>query len=187
MTGIQIETDRLLLRTARPEDLDAIVSFTRINRQFFAPFEPQSKEDYFTEAFWQERVRDYQENIANDYSYHIFVFRREGHQEVIGKINFSNIVRGAMQGCHLGYALGEKQQGHGYMHEALSSAIGHMFTERNMHRIMANYMPENIRSENVLNKLGFQREGLAKDYLRLNGKWRDHILTSLVNPNWRPL
>jgi ribosomal-protein-alanine N-acetyltransferase len=53
-----------------------------------------------------------------------------------------------------------------------------------MHRIMASYMPRNARSEAVLERLGFQKEGFAKDYLLINGKWEDHNLTSLVNPDW---
>lgn len=54
-----------------------------------------------------------------------------------------------------------------------------------MHRIMAGYMPSNKRSEAVLMKMGFQREGYAKNYLLINGKWEDHNLTALINPDWR--
>ncbi len=54
-----------------------------------------------------------------------------------------------------------------------------------MHRIAASYMPHNKRSEAVLKHMGFEREGFAKDYLLINGKWEDHILTALHNPNWK--
>jgi [ribosomal protein S5]-alanine N-acetyltransferase len=37
----------------------------------------------------------------------------------------------------------------------------------------------------LLNRLGFIPEGYARNYLRINGEWRDHVLTSLTNPNWR--
>ena len=50
---------------------------------------------------------------------------------------------------------------------------------------MANYMPDNIASAQVLKKLGFVIEGTAKDYLYIDDRWEDHILTSLVNPNWK--
>jgi ribosomal-protein-alanine N-acetyltransferase len=49
---------------------------------------------------------------------------------------------------------------------------------------MANYMPTNKRSGNLLERLGFTVEGYAKDYLLINGSWRDHLLTSGTNPNW---
>lgn len=51
-----------------------------------------------------------------------------------------------------------------------------------LHRIMANYLPHNTRSGAVLSRLGFKREGYAEAYLFINGKWQDHILTPLVNP-----
>jgi ribosomal-protein-alanine N-acetyltransferase len=46
---------------------------------------------------------------------------------------------------------------------------------------MANYRPQNERSARLLERLGFTREGLAKDYLFIDGAWRDHVLTSLTN------
>ena len=53
-----------------------------------------------------------------------------------------------------------------------------------MHRIMANYMPHNMRSGNLLAKLGFEREGYARQYLQINGEWRDHVLTALTDNSW---
>jgi ribosomal-protein-alanine N-acetyltransferase len=47
---------------------------------------------------------------------------------------------------------------------------------------MANYMPENKRSARVLEKLGFEKEGMARDYLKIAGEWRDHVLTAKINP-----
>jgi len=61
----------------------------------------------------------------------------------------------------------------------------YVFQDLNFHRVMAHYMPHNQRSGNVLKRLGFVVEGYARDYLLINGKWQDHILTSLINPNWQ--
>jgi ribosomal-protein-alanine N-acetyltransferase len=49
---------------------------------------------------------------------------------------------------------------------------------------MANHLLDNPRSAKLLQRLGFVREGLAKDYLRIDGEWRDHVLNSLTNPQW---
>jgi ribosomal-protein-alanine N-acetyltransferase len=68
------------------------------------------------------------------------------------------------------------------MREALLKANAYVFDSLGLHRIMANYMPSNERSAHVLDRLGFTREGLAKDYLKIDGRWEDHILTSLINP-----
>ena len=71
------------------------------------------------------------------------------------------------------------------MTRALTLTNRCMFEQYNLHRIMANYLPENLASGRVLEKLGFVREGIAKDYLRINGVWRDHVLTSLTNDQWQ--
>lgn len=72
------------------------------------------------------------------------------------------------------------------MREALQAAIRYMFTEQKLHRIGANYRPENIRSGKLLAKLGFKIEGFSKDYLFINGAWRDHVLTSITNDAFQP-
>lgn len=104
---------------------------------------------------------------------------------IIGAVNFSNFVRGAFQGCHLGYAIDQEHEGKGLMYEALRLAIPYAFTELGMHRIMVNYLPHNARSATLLARLGFVAEGYARKYLLLGGQWQDHVLTSLVNDDWQ--
>lgn len=72
------------------------------------------------------------------------------------------------------------------MYEALQPALRYMQRQQRMHRIMANYMPHNQRSGNLLARLGFVREGYAKNYLLIDGKWQDHVLTALTNNDWTP-
>ena len=61
-----------------------------------------------------------------------------------------------------------------------------MFSDYGLHRIEANYMPRNARSARVLERCGFVREGFAEAYLEINGKWEDHVLTSLTNRDHAP-
>ncbi len=58
-----------------------------------------------------------------------------------------------------------------------------MFDEEGLHRIEANIMPKNSASMKVVKKLGFYDEGLAYQYLKINGTWEDHIHMVLLNPN----
>jgi len=103
---------------------------------------------------------------------------------MIGACNFSGIIRGAFQACYLGYHIDEAHQGKGLMQEALEAAIAYMFDTQNLHRIMANYIPGNERSARLLERLGFEREGYAKAYLNIAGRWQDHVLTARVNPRF---
>jgi ribosomal-protein-alanine N-acetyltransferase len=62
-----------------------------------------------------------------------------------------------------------------------------MFSPRvNLHRVQAAFRPENLRSGRVLERLGFRSEGVAPDYLYIDGAWRDHVVTSLRNPEFVP-
>lgn len=94
----------------------------------------------------------------------------------------SNIVRGVFQACHLGYSVAARYQGQGYMKRIVQHAIAYAFDDLRLHRIMANHMPSNTRSEGLLRSLNFEREGYAKSFICINGKWEDHVLNSLVNP-----
>ena len=102
---------------------------------------------------------------------------------IIGSIGLSNLSRGASQSCSLGYSLDESAQGQGLMHEALQAVIAEAFGPAiNLHRLQAGVQPNNPRSLAVLARLGFVDEGLARDYLYINGAWRDHRIFSLSNP-----
>ncbi len=178
-----ITTERLLLRLATKEDISKILAYYTENKTYLTPFYPLWPVDFFTQEYWHTQVENNYLEFINDLSLKLFIFPRKNSTRIIGLINFRNFVRGSAQFCYVGYNLAEAEQGKGYMTEALNAAIQYVFQELNMHRIMANYMPHNQRSGNLLKRLGFVVEGYAKEYLFINGKWQDHILTSITNPS----
>ncbi|WP_325097303.1 GNAT family N-acetyltransferase [Marinomonas spartinae] len=93
------------------------------------------------------------------------------------------MVHGPFQACSLGYSIGQQHQGKGLMTEILQASIAYMFETVGLNRVMASYMPANKASGRVLEKLGFEREGYARKYLKIAGNWEDHVLTSFINPN----
>ena len=173
-----MKTTRLFLRPAQIEDAEKLESFYQENHTHFAPWESPYKN---VAAQLYQWVCEETEGTGVRF----LLFNPE--EEVIGLCNFTQIFRGPFQACYLGYKIGERYEGQGLMFEALTQAIPYMFEQLNLHRIMANYMPSNTRSARLLERLGFKIEGLAKNYLLINGKWEDHVLTSLVNPDWKPL
>ncbi|TAF20757.1 MAG: GNAT family N-acetyltransferase [Nostocales cyanobacterium] len=181
-----ITTNRLLLRVAIPEDIPQILQYFTINKAYLTPFSPSWADGFFTAEFWEYQIEQYHREFIHDYSLRLFIYPKIKPQQIIGVVNFSSFVRGAANFCNVGYNLAEAAQGHGYMTEALKAGTEYIFEELNFHRIMANYMPHNRRSGNVLKRLSFVIEGYARDYLLINGKWEDHILTSLTNHNWKP-
>ena len=135
-----------------------------------------------TDTEVQRLYEVWQDNIHNDTEVRFFLLREE---RIIGIIGISNIVRGAFHAAYLGYNIAAAEQGKGLMTEALQEVIPFAFEALNLHRLMANYRPENLASGRVLAKLGFVKEGFAEKYLMVNGEWADHVLTALRNDNWR--
>jgi ribosomal-protein-alanine N-acetyltransferase len=103
---------------------------------------------------------------------------------LVARINFTQIARGAFHSCMLGFAADHEYEGRGLMFEALGSAIDWIFSALNLHRVQASHRPENARSERLLARLGFRPEGLAREYLFIDGAWRDHVLNARLNPRF---
>lgn len=179
-----IETDRTIIRMANDSDIEEIIKYFTDNKSHLELFEPIKPSNYYTEEYWIEEIDNRISSFVSDNSLKLFIFNKEESNSIIGTVNFNNFVRGSFQACYLGYSLAEIMQGKGYINEALKSAINYLFSELNFHRIMANYMPHNRKSAKVLKRIGFTVEGYASNYLKINGEWEDHILTSLTNNNW---
>jgi [ribosomal protein S5]-alanine N-acetyltransferase len=178
-------TPRVVVRMAEPDDASAIVRYFTESREHLAPSRPHMDADFFTEEFWRAQAHAARAEFRADRSARFFVWDGEESGRVIGNANFTQIVRGAAHYCVLGYGIAADREGRGLMREALEAGIGYVFGELRLHRIMANYVPTNHRSGALLRRLGFQVEGYARDYLFLDGAWRDHVLTARTNPDWQ--
>jgi ribosomal-protein-alanine N-acetyltransferase len=185
----ELETERLVVRVARPGMQAAMARF--LSENFAAHLErwsPPATPAYFSESFWRERLAMAVEEFHAGRAARFVLQARSAPLggPILGTCNYTNIVRGPFLACHLGYQIAASHEGQGLMAEALRATNGFVFSRLRLHRIMANYRPENERSGKLLDRLGFVNEGLAKDYLFIDGAWRDHILTSLTNPQFDP-
>ncbi len=176
----RLATGRLVLEVLEPEEAPRVVRFFARNEAHLAPWEPPRSAGFLTDDFWRERLARNRLEAMNDQSLRFFLV--EG-AEVVGTLNLTNFMRGPFQACFLGYSIDRDHEGRGFMSEALRAAVGHVWKELRLHRIMANHLPENVRSARLLRKLGFVVEGYARDYLYIAGAWRDHVLTALTNPD----
>lgn len=179
-----IRTERLILRPAAETDVAEVVRFFVENRQHLVPWEPERPADFYTEEFWRIQVQRHRTAFQNGVAMMLFVFAQTDPNRPIGQISFTSISRGPAETCNVGYALAESAQGHGYMTEALGASVDYAFKRLNLHRVQAAFMPHNERSNAVLRRCGFVVEGYARDYLFIGGKWRDHVLTAITNPDW---
>lgn len=176
----QFNTARLCVRHVQPADAPLLLQYYLDNREHLAPWEPAKPKDFYTLKNTQARLATLQENFIKDRGVH-FIALTPDRGEAIAVCNFTNLMRGMFQACYLGFSVAEAHQGKGLMRECLLPCMHYMFSQKQLHRIMANHLPENARSAKLLHDLGFEREGYAKAYLKIAGKWQDHILRAKVN------
>jgi ribosomal-protein-alanine N-acetyltransferase len=176
-----VETDRLVIRLADIVDVPEIVRYYGANWDHLQPFSPLFGPELLDETAWVEQVARRVNELTHGESFRAFVFRRDEPRRIIGNINLTHVVRGAMQSCVLGYNLDAGEQGRGYMTEAVRGMVQFAFRTWGLHRVSAAYMPRNERSAAVLERCGFRIEGRSPSYLQINGRWEDHVLTAIVN------
>ena len=83
--------------------------------------------------------------------------------------------------------IGERFAGRGLMTDALAGALPFAFEGLRLHRVSAAVLKHNTASRRVLEKVGFTEEGMARQYLRINGKWQDHVLYGMLSTDARPM
>jgi ribosomal-protein-alanine N-acetyltransferase len=172
------ETAHLRLRSLDPSFAGRVLRYYESNADYRADWAPVPVEDFLTEDH-QRRLLE-REVADREAGTHVraWLFERDdrGLETIVGFASLSNIIRGAFQSCFLGYEMHGDHAGKGYMTEALRALVFEIaFGPLELHRVEANVMPRNSRSIRVLEKLGFIEEGLAREYLRINGRWEHHI------------
>lgn len=167
------------VRLVKITDAAKLSAYHLKNVKHFKQWEPKHDADYYSIKQLKKRLASFV--IAQDEGRAAYFIALEKN-EIIAHCSLTNIIYGPLKGCHIGYGVTEAYEGKGLMMKVCNQAIDHAFTQLKLNRLMAAYMPHNIRSESLLKKLGFIKEGLAKKYLQINGKWEDHVLTSLLNP-----
>lgn len=169
------------VRIVSVSDADKLSKFYQENEEHLRAWEPIREEGYHSVDAWVQRLEKWSIARENGNSVH-FILSDQSHDEIVAVCSLTNIVRGSFLACNMGYAVSYKYEGKGFMKALCQKAIDYAFKELSLNRIMANYMPNNRRSAMLLEKLGFSKEGGAKRYLKINGFWEDHVLTSLLSP-----
>jgi len=170
-----IEGAGVYLRPPAMSDYDEWADLRERSRSFLSPWEPEWPADDLTRSAFRNRVRRYGAEIREDLSYPFFVFRA-GDKRMLGGATLSNIRRGVAQSANLGYWMGGIFAGKGYMGAAVTAIIPFSHGALGLKRIEAACIPGNTASIRLLEKTGFVREGYARKYLCIAGKWQDHLL-----------
>lgn len=170
-----IRTPNLILRAPQAGDYAAWSLLRTESRDFLTPWEPTWNEDDLTRNSFRLRVKRAAREIAADEAYSLFVVDART-DALLGGLTLGLVRRGVAQACTLGYWMGERHAGKGHMSEAVRGALRFAFQDLALHRVEAACLPSNEPSRRLLERVGFQHEGLARAYLRINGLWADHLL-----------
>ncbi|MGE3246171.1 MAG: GNAT family N-acetyltransferase [Beijerinckiaceae bacterium] len=175
-----VRGEGVFLRPPVSGDYRAWAELRHASRAFLTPWEPVWPADDLTRPAFRNRLRRNMEEMERDETYPYFVFRASD-EALMGGLTLGQVRRGVAQTATMGYWMGEGFAGHGFMSGAVRAVARHAFDNLRLHRIEAACLPHNDRSRLLLESCGFQKEGYARSYLRINGQWQDHILFALLD------
>ena len=175
----RLDGEGVYLRPALAGDFESWRLLRQASRAFLTPWEPSWPLDDLTKPSFQRRILRQDRERTEDESYGFLIFRTKD-DALLGGMTLGNVRRGVAQCGTLGYWMGEKYAGQGYMAKAVRALLRHAFLEMGLHRIEAACAPDNERSRRLLERLGFQREGYARAYLLIDGGWQDHLLFAML-------
>lgn len=166
------------LRIPAMADYAAWSALREESRSFLQPWEPTWPQDDMSRVAFRRRLKRYVRELEQDQAYPFFVFRDDG--QLLGGVTVSQIRRGVAQTCSVGYWMGQRFAGRGHMSAALRALTPFVFEQLKLRRIEAACLPRNAASIRLLEKTGFQKEGYAREYLCIAGRWQDHLLYALL-------
>jgi [ribosomal protein S5]-alanine N-acetyltransferase len=161
---------KVSVRAVSLGDAPELTRLVRANREFLAPWDPVRDEEYFTLDGQRKLIRAALDSEANEP--HVI----EADGAIAGRINLNNVVRGPFQSASLGYWVSEHLNGRGVATAAVGEMVRIAFGDFGLHRLEAGTLVHNTGSQRALERNGFVRFGLAPNYLKIAGRWQDHVL-----------
>lgn len=169
---LNIESKEFNLKLLTPEYAQDLLDYYLRNRKHLEPFEPIRDNSFYTLDAQRKILSDGYRQFLSGTAVDVGIFKNE---KLIGKLKLSNIVYGVFKSGILGYSIDANEQGKGYMKQAVNLMVDYAFEDLELHRVEASALVDNERSKHVLIGCGFEELGINKNYLYINGGWRDHV------------
>lgn len=181
---ITLAGPRVLLRAPVAGDAGQWAALRQQSETFLRPWEPTWPPDGASRAAFRRRLAQIRDEWRAGTGYGFLIFDRASGT-LVGGITLSNVRYGVAATGSLGYWTGEPYARRGYMTESVACVLDHAFGHLKLHRIEAACLPHNEASRGLLVKCGFREEGIARGYLKIDGRWRDHVLFGLLRDDPR--
>ncbi|MDD3224466.1 MAG: GNAT family protein [Clostridium sp.] len=177
---LTLKGKNIYLRILTIDDADMLLNYYKNNREHLMDFEELRDESFYTLKSQIKLIRQQYIELLNGNCVFFAIFL---NKNIIGIIQLYNIKRGIFKDATMGYSIDEREQGKGYMKEAVKLISGYAFNTLKLHRVQATTLVHNIRSKNVLKACGFKEIGISEKYLFINGKWQDQDIFYKLNEN----
>lgn len=175
-----IGTPRLRLRRFGPEDAAALGAY----RSDPAIARYQGWSAPVTSAAAAELVGEFAAGDPGRPGWFQYAVELRATGELVGDVGVC--LAENLRQAELGVTFAAEHQGHGYATEALRAVLADLFERRGLHRVSAECDARNLRSAQLLERVGFRREGLRPDHTWLKGEWTDDLLFGLLGADWTP-
>ena len=175
-------TERLILQALNEDNAELSLEFYSAGSQVFSKVEPENPMEFYTLGYQKSLFRGEFEAFLKGSYYRFYLTKLEDRDTIIGTVSFSHIDRGAYRSCILGYKLLPEYQKKGYALEAITRLISAIFDEEKLHRVEAFVLRDNQASINLLTRIGFENEGIARSVIKLKDGFYDHMRYVLINP-----
>ncbi|ROR31950.1 ribosomal-protein-alanine N-acetyltransferase [Mobilisporobacter senegalensis] len=178
---MEYETSRLFLKILQSDSSDKVLDFYIRNKDFLEPFEPDRVSLFYTRAFQQANLNYENKLMKDSHMLRLWLFEKSDLNKTIGSVSIQNIIKGSYLSCIISYKMDRDYLRLGYATEALYYLINIAYSLYGLHRIEAYIVPDNLPSINLIQKLGFLPEGIARSSVYLRGKWIDQIRFALIS------
>jgi ribosomal-protein-alanine N-acetyltransferase len=169
----------IVTRLLTLEDAPALAGLLQRNQAFLAPWEPIRPANWCTPEGQRQALHDVLALHAQGLALPHAVLDHDG--AVAGRITLTGIARGAFLSASLGYWVSQDRNGRGLATAAVGRMKSIAFGELGLHRIEAGTLEHNAASQRVLRRNGFVRFGFAPRYVRIAGRWQDHVLFQVLD------
>jgi ribosomal-protein-alanine N-acetyltransferase len=167
---------RVYLRVPEEPDEREFTSLMRASRSFHRPWaSAPTDQDRFSAYVADSRRIDFEAMLVC----------RVEDDAIIGFFNLSQIAQGKTHSAYLGYAIGQRFAGQGYMREGIELVLHNAFENLGLDCVEANIQPGNKASIALAHGAGFHRDGCPPRYLKIGGLWRDHDRWAILADEWR--
>lgn len=177
----QYETERLIIKILDEFHAQEVLDFYKKNEKIFGKYDGTKPNNYYSKRYQEEVLRMEYRSAIQGQGVRFYVYLKENHSPVIGTVSLQNILPLPYESGIIGYRFDADYHGKGYGTEAVGKLVQIGFRDLHLKRISAYVQSDNRPSIRLLERVGFEHEGIARSFARIGRVRKDHEQWAIVN------